>query len=91
MLHDINFLYSIIYSMSKIESFEVRGTIRLGQFLKLTNMAESGIDAKELIQEGYVTVNDVETTQRGLQLHDGDVVCVRAYNHVICAKVKQSD
>lgn len=62
--------------MEKIESVEIEGTIRLGQFLKLTNMAEDGTEAKELIQDGYVTVNDIEVTQRGLQLKDGDIVCV---------------
>lgn len=75
--------------MKKIESVEIEGTIRLGQFLKLTNMAEDGTEAKELIQDGYVTVNDIEVTQRGLQLKDGDIVCVDAYNQTICAKVKQ--
>ncbi|QPK94437.1 RNA-binding S4 domain-containing protein [Actinomyces sp. zg-332] len=75
--------------MNKIEIFKIKGIIRLGQFLKLTNMAENGIDAKELIQDGFVSVNGVETTQRGLQLKDGDVVCVNVYNQTLCAKVEQ--
>lgn len=75
--------------MTKIQTVEIEDTIRLGQFLKLTGMAQNGTEAKELIQEGYVTVNDIEVTQRGLQLKNGDIVCVDAYNQTLCAKVKQ--
>lgn len=75
--------------MEKIQEIEITGTIRLGQFLKLTNMAEDGIEAKELIQNGYVSVNGIECTQRGLQLKNGDIVCTDIYNQQICAKVKQ--
>ena len=36
----------------------VRGDgIRLGQFLKLANLIESGAEAKEVISDGLVTVN----------------------------------
>ena len=36
--------------------------IKLGQALKLAGLAESGLDAKEMIQEGLVKVNgEVET------------------------------
>ena len=31
--------------------------IRLGQFLKLAGLAEDGVDAKEMIEAGEVTVN----------------------------------
>jgi ribosome-associated protein len=49
-------------------------SIRLGQFLKLTDFAESGADAKELIQAGEVLVNGEPETRRGRQLRAGDVV-----------------
>lgn len=51
-------------------------TIRLGQFLKLANLIESGAEAKEVIADGLVTVNDEVETRRGRQLTIGDVVSV---------------
>ena len=52
------------------------GTIRLGQFLKLANLVESGGEAKPLIADGGVTVNGEVETRRGRQLVRGDVVAV---------------
>jgi ribosome-associated protein len=53
----------------------IRGdTIRLGQLLKLAGLAESGGDARALIEAGAVTVNGEVETRRGRQLHPGDVV-----------------
>jgi ribosome-associated protein len=49
-------------------------TIRLGQFLKLANLIESGAEAKEVIADGLVRVNDETDTRRGRQLHPGDTV-----------------
>ena len=51
-------------------------TIRLGQFLKLANLVESGGEAKPLVAEGAVTVNGEVETRRGRQLASGDVVAV---------------
>jgi ribosome-associated protein len=51
-------------------------SIRLGQFLKLANLIESGSEAKTVIAAGVVRVNDVVETRRGRQLHDGDVVAL---------------
>ncbi|MFB9185136.1 RNA-binding S4 domain-containing protein [Dactylosporangium sucinum] len=48
--------------------------IRLGQFLKLADVLESGGESKELILEGEVSVNGEVDTRRGRQLHRGDVV-----------------
>lgn len=48
--------------------------IRLGQFLKLANLVDSGSDAKVVIAEGEVLVNGEVDTRRGRQLRDGDVV-----------------
>ena len=50
--------------------------IRLGQLLKLANLAEDGAHAKELVEDGAVTVNGEQETRRGRQLHAGDVVRV---------------
>ncbi|MGW5524463.1 RNA-binding S4 domain-containing protein [Gordonia sp. NPDC003950] len=49
-------------------------TIRLGQFLKLANLIESGAEAKEVIADGEVSVNGDVETRRGRQLVVGDVV-----------------
>ncbi|PWD42414.1 RNA-binding protein [Gordonia paraffinivorans] len=49
-------------------------SIRLGQFLKLANLIESGAEAKEVIADGLVTVNGEVETRRGRQLAIGDVV-----------------
>ena len=49
-------------------------SIRLGQFLKLANLVESGAEAKPVIQDGQVTVNGEVETRRGRQLVMGDVV-----------------
>ncbi|GAB3249082.1 RNA-binding S4 domain-containing protein [Arthrobacter pigmenti] len=52
----------------------VEGTIRLGQLLKLANLAEDGASAKELIEDSLVTVNGDVETRRGRQLRNGDNV-----------------
>src|SRR6476469_8077954 len=49
-------------------------SIRLGQFLKLANLVESGAEAKPLIADGAVAVNGEVETRRGRQLVLGDVV-----------------
>lgn len=49
-------------------------SIRLGQFLKLANLIESGAEAKGIIADGMVSVNGEVDTRRGRQLSPGDVV-----------------
>ena len=51
-------------------------SIRLGQFLKLANLVETGGLAKDVIAEGQVQVNGEVDTRRGRQLRPGDVVTV---------------
>jgi len=48
--------------------------IRLGQFLKLGGIAETGGHARALLDDGAVTVNGEPETRRGRQLRPGDVV-----------------
>ncbi|RDH11977.1 RNA-binding S4 domain-containing protein [Tsukamurella pulmonis] len=48
--------------------------IRLGQFLKLAGLIDSGAEAKAVIAEGEVTVNGEVDARRGRQLAVGDVV-----------------
>ncbi len=45
--------------------------IKLGQALKAAGLAESGIDAKEFIQQGLVLVDGEVETRRGRKLYDG--------------------
>jgi len=48
--------------------------IKLGQALKATGLADTGLDAKEFIQQGLVLVNGEIDTRRGRKLYDGDEV-----------------
>ena len=50
--------------------------IKLDSALKFANMAESGGEAKTMVQDGYVSVNGEVCTQRGRKLRDGDTVTV---------------
>lgn len=59
------------------------GSIKLGQFIKLANLVESGGHAKEAIAEGHVTVDGVVETRRGRTLRGGEEVCVGG----VCALV----
>ena len=49
-------------------------SIRLGQFLKLADMVDSGADVKPLLADGAVTVNGEVEMRRGRQLVPGDVI-----------------
>lgn len=48
--------------------------IKLGQALKASGLAQSGVDAKIMVQDGLVKVNGQECLQRGKKLVDGDIV-----------------
>ncbi|MDD3361323.1 MAG: RNA-binding S4 domain-containing protein [Hespellia sp.] len=48
--------------------------IKLGQALKAAGLVESGVEAKDVILEGLVTVNGEVDTRRGKKLTDGDSV-----------------
>ncbi|MFI9381514.1 RNA-binding S4 domain-containing protein [Kutzneria sp. NPDC052558] len=64
-------------STSPIRTVEIADdSIRLGQFLKLADLAEDGTHARELLEDGVVTVNGRAENRRGRQLVDGDVVAV---------------
>jgi ribosome-associated protein len=52
------------------------GMIRLGQLLKASGIAESGGEAKALLESGAVSVNGEPEARRGRQLVPGDVVAV---------------
>ncbi|WP_069999901.1 RNA-binding S4 domain-containing protein [Cellulosilyticum sp. I15G10I2] len=48
--------------------------IKLDQLMKFTNMVQSGGEAKLLIAQGLVLVNDEICTQRGKKIRSGDLV-----------------
>lgn len=48
--------------------------IKLGQALKAAGFVESGVEAKDVIQDGLVSVNGEVDTRRGRKLYDGDIV-----------------
>nr|BFF17651.1 hypothetical protein GCM10025730_11720 [Promicromonospora thailandica] len=64
-------------SESNVPEVPIRDeVIRLGQFLKLADLAEDGAQARDLIADGEVRVNGEVETRRGRQLVRGDVVSV---------------
>ena len=48
--------------------------IKLGQALKLAGAVDSGVDAKFVITDGLVKVNDEVCIQRGKKLFEGDII-----------------
>ena len=61
----------------EMEHIKIRQTeefIKLGQALKAVGAVESGVEAKEVIQEGLVLVNGEIDTRRGRKLYEGDLV-----------------
>lgn len=74
-----------------MESIEVRLPIRLGQFLKLSGLAETGAHARELIEFGEVSVNGECETRRGRQLSDGDVVSLGDGDKALSIQVISAD
>lgn len=61
--------------------------IRLGQALKLSSFAESGVDAKVRIENGDVTVNGEVETRRGKKLRNGDVVAMDGNSFTVHSKL----
>ena len=73
--HCIGFIFCM--KGKKMEIIKLRETdefIKLGQALKAAGYVESGVEAKEVIQDGLVTVNGEVDTRRGRKLYDGDQV-----------------
>ena len=48
--------------------------IKLGQALKLAGAVDSGVDAKFVIKDGLVKVNDEQCIERGKKLFEGDII-----------------
>lgn len=61
-------------------------SIRLGQFLKLAGLIDTGADAKSVIGDGMVTVNGDIETRRGRQLRNGDVVSLGGHDATVALR-----
>ena len=61
----------------------IASTIKLDQFLKWIGAAQTGGEAKFLIQDGEVKVNDKVETRRGRKLVEGDRVTVSGKTIVV--------
>ena len=59
----------IIVNIREDEEF-----IKLGQALKKASLVGSGVEAKFVIQDGFVELNGQVEVQRGKKLYDGDIV-----------------
>ena len=57
--------------------------IKLGQALKLAGLVDSGVEAKEVIQDGLVKINGVIDTRRGKKLVADDEVSFDGNSFVI--------
>ena len=57
--------------------------IKLDQFLKFSGTVTDGSDARYLILEGFVKVNEEKEIRRGRKLYPGDNVCVEYDGQII--------
>lgn len=67
------------------------GSIKLGQFLKLVGLVESGGHAKEVIADGLIFVNGELASSRGQSLFDGDVVTVPSFDVAVTVVAADDD
>ena len=78
--------------MTDAEQVEVSirdATIRLGQLLKLAGLVEDGAHARQLLDDGEVSVDDEVETRRGRQVRPGDVVTVVSDGRTIQVSVRR--
>jgi ribosome-associated protein len=57
--------------------------IKLDQFLKWQGIAQTGGEAKIMIKQGIVTVNESAELRRGRKLVTGDRVTVAGITHLV--------
>ncbi|MFW5980182.1 MAG: RNA-binding S4 domain-containing protein [Halanaerobiales bacterium] len=67
--------------MKKIKEIPIKtDKIQLDQFLKWSNIVESGGKAKKIIQAGKIRVNDEIEYRRGKKLEVGDIITLSSNN-----------
>lgn len=64
--------------------------IKLEQLLKLAGLTDTGGLAKEIIQQGYVSVNGAVCTMRGKKIRNGDSVTVEDYTVIVKAPLEET-
>jgi ribosome-associated protein len=67
-------VHMVAHLEAPVRDVRVSGEIRLGQFLKLAELVQTGAEGKDLVAAGEVLVNDEVEPRRGRQLAPGDVV-----------------
>jgi len=65
--------------------------IKLDQLLKFANIVENGADAKYLITNGYVSLNNETELRRGKKIYSGDKVDIDYEGQKFCLKVVKDD
>lgn len=72
------------WEISDMEEVTIRDEfIKLGQAMKLAGAVDSGIDAKMLIQDGKVSVNDEIELRRGRKLYRDDIFSYDGKEYII--------
>ncbi|WP_406243153.1 RNA-binding S4 domain-containing protein [Tissierella carlieri] len=57
--------------------------IKLDQFLKLAGITQTGGQAKIMISEGSIIVNNEVTLQRGKKIRKNDIVEIKGYGSFV--------
>ena len=68
------------------EKIEIKITtefIKLASLLKFSGLTETGGEAKEIIQEGLVSVNGEVCIMRGKKIRSGDKISVEDYEVIV--------
>ena len=53
--------------------------IKLGQFLKLSELAQDGLEAKLMIVNGLVKINGQIINERGKKIMENDIIEIESY------------
>ncbi|MBE6859752.1 MAG: RNA-binding S4 domain-containing protein [Ruminococcus sp.] len=69
--------------MKKIEVNITTEFIKLDSLLKFSGLVDTGGAAKELVQNGDVSVNGEVCTMRGKKIRSGDVVAVDEFEVIV--------
>jgi ribosome-associated protein len=81
-----------INRLSAPEKVEITGPfIKLDALLKFAALAETGGEAKFMIQEGGVLVNGTVCTQRGRKIYPGDLVQMDRKQVTVVAREEVAD
>lgn len=75
--------------MEQIKTSITTEYIKLDQLLKFTSVAESGADAKDMVQSGMVFVNGEECLMRGKKIRPKDFVTVEFEDETVRIDVEE--